>query len=112
MTYEEREAALGRMMMKRRIEQMGEKWFEDKREREAAAIDLYRRNQEGGKLGGRNKHLKRKAGPHPTAILVNRLLLKGIDRKEIAEEAGIQTKSLNAIIRRNNLPNKDLENDY
>lgn len=94
-----------------RVKEEGADWFINKRDREAAAVGLYKKNQEGGKLGGRNKHRNKPAKPHPTTILVNRLLLEGADRKSIAEKAGIQAKSLNAIIRRNELPNKDLENE-
>ena len=114
MTYEEREAALGRMMMKRRIEEMGQKWFDEKREREAAAIDLYRKNKEGGVLGGRNKHVKYTLQrgipkkPHDTTIKVNRMILKGKTNKEIASEIGVMPKTVGAIIRRNNLPREDL----
>lgn len=112
MTYEDRYA---NALFALRLKEEGAKWFEGKREREASASALYKKNQAGGKLGGRNKHRnakrKKPANPHPTTILVNRLLLKGFGNKEISEEAGIMPKTVNAIIRRNELPDKDLENE-
>jgi hypothetical protein len=110
MTPQEYEAAYASAYMALRIKEVGKNWLRNKNEIERRNMEVYAKNKEGGKLGGRRKHEKRGKPNTPceTTLIVNKLLLEGYKNSQIAELTGIQVKSVGAIIRRNELPDEGL----
>jgi DNA-binding NarL/FixJ family response regulator len=109
MSYEEQYA---KAMYDLRVKEVGKRWLDTKAEREDAAMKVYAQNKAGGKLGGRNKHLKYSRGvpkkPHDTTIKVNQMMIDGKSNKEIADAIGVMPKTIGSIIRRNQLPREEL----
>jgi DNA-binding NarL/FixJ family response regulator len=109
MNYEELYA---RALYNLRVKEVGKRWLDTKTEREDAAMKVYAQNKAGGKLGGRNKHLKYTRGiprkPHETTIKVNKMIMEGKGNYEIATALDLAPKTVGAIIRRNKLPREEL----
>lgn len=115
MTRAERlEELLGQAMLKAREQQMGKRWLQNKRQREAKAYEVYRLNKEGGRMGGHAKHRNMRGKPtvpHKTTIAVNKMMIDGVSNAEIADSLGIKVRTVYKIISRNELPDMDMYKD-
>jgi DNA-binding NarL/FixJ family response regulator len=112
LTGEEYEELYAKALYNLRVKEVGKRWLDTKADREDAAMKVYAQNKAGGKLGGRNKHIKYSRGipkkPHETTVKVNKMILEGKTNQEIAQVLDIMPKTVGSIIRRNQLPREEL----